>query len=119
MFIAPIIETPDREEILLTEANATAGAVVATDDITELLAKMPIAKTAPVIEGRPVPYVERTQKSAYKKVLKAFKLRQEALDNPNTQSGQQGLRMRQRQARTIENAMPLYNEYMKNYGESN
>ena len=119
LFIAPIIETPDPEEILLTEANATAGAVVATDDITELLAKMPIAKTAPVIEGRPVPYDERTQKSAYKKVLKAFKLRQEALDNPNTQSGQQGLRMRQRQARTIEYAMPLYNEYMKNYGESN
>ena len=125
LFIAPIIETPDPEEILLTEANATAGAVVATDDITELLAKMPIPKTAsdgkfkpPVIGDSPAPYVERKQKSDYAKVLRAFKLRQEALDNPYT-NALGSRRIKQQQARTIANAMPVYNEYMKNYGESN
>lgn len=86
--------------------------------VDPLEAELPLPPKQPenLKARREEPLEAKEQRKEYSLVLKAQKSKQNALENPDTQSGPAGFRAQQQQARIIKYADSVYADYMQKYG---
>ena len=110
-----------REPLPTTGAASTLEAQVEevlVPVVDPLEAELPLPPKQPenIKARREEPVEAKEQRKEYSLVLKTQKSKQNALENPDTQSGPAGFRAQQQQAQIIKYADSVYADYMQKYG---